>query len=121
MCLVSELGREVSNLQNQLPTVRLGRVIRRAVQGPGRFDCSLRVTDGSFPGLKSRWRARSSSIDGDTLVHGSLRVRMRLLDQRRHPGGVGINAECLVWSAEALDHDARLEIAFVPPQRRHDS
>ena len=69
---MSELGREFSNLQNQLPTVGLGRAIRRAIQGPGRFDCSLRVTDGSVPGLKNRWRARSSFIDGDALVHGPM-------------------------------------------------
>lgn len=111
---MTEFGRELSNLQNQLPMVRLGRAIRRAVQGPGRFDCSLRVTDGYLPGLGSRWRARSSAIEGDTLVHGSRRVRLRLLDQLPNPGGFSINAVCLVWSAESLDHDARLQIAFAP-------
>jgi hypothetical protein len=112
---MSEFGREFSNFQEALPTVRAGRALRRKALGyGGRFDCGVRVVSGTVPGERSRWKHRASRLAGDVLTHGDIALRVELLDQVPHPGGFRLSARCLVWRARLLETGAVVELAFMP-------
>jgi hypothetical protein len=111
---VSELGREISNFQNAMPTVRIGRALRRKLLGPNKFDCAARVVHGDQAGVRPRWRSRISHVEGNELHFGSRAIPLELTEQVPHPGGFLLNAATIVWRARVLGSDAVLELAFAP-------
>jgi hypothetical protein len=112
---MSEIGRELNNFREALPTVRAGRALRRKVLGHGdRFDCGVRVVSGTVPGERSRWKHRASQLAGNVLTHGDVALPVELLEQVPNPGGFRLSARCLVWRARHLETGAVVELAFMP-------
>ncbi len=87
---MSGLSRDISGAREQMPDAVVARALRRAVvTKAGRVDCGVKVLSGDVPGERNRWRHRPRKIEGDALVIGDNRIRLRLIEQIPHPGASG--------------------------------